>query len=77
MGDFNINLTISPLHLKLLSIVSSFNLSQIVTEPTRVSNSTSSLIDLIFVSSSVNYFMYYNSSISKCRSLWSAPHYFY
>ena len=34
--------------------MSSFNLSQVVTEPTHVSNSISSLIDLIFVSSSVN-----------------------
>ena len=39
---------------KLLSVVSSFNLSQVVTEPTRVSNFSSTLIDLIFVSS-INY----------------------
>ena len=55
MGDFNINFfNTSPLYFKLLSVVSSFNLSQIVTEATRVTNTTSSLIDLIFVSSSVN-----------------------
>ena len=43
----------SPLYYKLLSIVSSFNLTQIVTEPTRISKTTSTLIDLIFVSPSV------------------------
>ena len=39
---------------KLLSVTSSFNLVQIVSELTRVTNNTCTLIDLIFVSS-VNY----------------------
>ena len=54
IGDFNINfLCSSSLYYKLLSVVSSFNLTQIVTEPTRISKTTSTLIDLIFVSSFV------------------------
>ena len=53
VGDFNIDFIskLSPLYHKLLSIVSSFNLTQVVTEPTRVTSSTMTLIDLIFVSS--------------------------
>ena len=53
IGDFNIDfLTHShPFYQKLLSVVSSFNLTQIVSEPTRVTNHSSTLIDLIFVSS--------------------------
>ena len=39
----------SCLYSKLLSVVSSFNLTQIVSEPTRVTESSSTLIDLIFV----------------------------
>ena len=35
---------------KFLSVVSSFNLTQVVSEPTLVVNSTSTLIDLVFVS---------------------------
>ena len=52
LGDFNIDYfcTQSPLFSKLNFIVSSFNLTQLVSEPTRVSNNSSTLIDLIFVS---------------------------
>ena len=39
------------LYSKLCSITSSFNLSQDVTEPTRTSDHSCTLIDLIFVSS--------------------------
>ena len=54
IGDFNVDfLCSSSLYYKLLSVVSSFNLTQIVTEPTRISKTTSTLIDLIFVSSLV------------------------
>ena len=56
VGDFNIDFLVpsTSLYFKLLSVVSSFNLSQIVSEPTRVSSSLSTLIDLIFVSSIVS-----------------------
>ena len=49
VGDFNIDFLVpcTSLYFKLLSVVSSFNLSQIVSEPTCVSNSSSTLIDLI------------------------------
>ena len=49
LGDFNIDYfcTQSPLFSKLNFIVSSFNLTQLVSEPTRVSNNSSTLIDLI------------------------------
>ena len=52
IGDFNINFVCeaSPFCSNLLSIVSSFNLIQVVTEPTRVSSNTATLIDLVFVS---------------------------
>ena len=55
IGDFNVDFLYphSCLCSKLLSVVSSFNLTQIVSEPTRVTESSSTLIDLIFVSSSV------------------------
>ena len=55
LGDFNIDFLSSctSLYRKLVSIMSSFNLHQIVSEPTRISNLCSTLIDLIFVSSSV------------------------
>ena len=53
-GDFNVDfLCSSSLYYKLLSVVLSFNLTQIVTEPTGISKTTSTLIDLIFVSSFV------------------------
>ena len=55
VGDFNINFldVPTPLYHKLISVVSSFNLTQIVSEPTRVTPTSSTLIDLIFVSSTV------------------------
>ena len=55
LGDVNIDFLSSctSLYRKLVSIMSSFNLHQIVSEPTRISNLCSTLIDLIFVSSSV------------------------
>ena len=55
LGDFNVD-CLSPftcLYRKLLSVVSFFNLSQVVKEPTRVASTYSTLIDLIFVSPSV------------------------
>ena len=53
IGDFNIDFFVSntPLYNKLLSVVSSFNLTQVVSEPTHVTATSSTLIDLIFVSS--------------------------
>ena len=53
IGDFNVNFLskVSPLYSKLLSVVSSFNLTQIVSEPTRITPHSATLIDLIFVSS--------------------------
>ena len=62
IGDFNVNL-LSPCNAlchKLLSVTNSFSLSQVVTEPTRISNS-STLIDLIFLSSP--------SQLSSCRTV--------
>ena len=52
VGDFNINYLSTPnyLHDRLSSVMSSFNLLQVVSEPTRIST-TSSLTDLVFVSS--------------------------
>ena len=47
LGDFNINFLSSCTSL-YRSIMSSFNLHQIVSEPTRISNLCSTLIDLIF-----------------------------
>ena len=52
VGDFNIDF-LSPLNFlynKLLSVMSSFNLTQVVSKPTRIVNDCSSLIDLAFVS---------------------------
>lgn len=52
IGDFNIDFLSPPqlLYNKLLSVMSSFNLSQVISEPTRVVNDCSSLIDFAFVS---------------------------
>ena len=52
LGDSNIDFLCAnhPFYNKLLSVVSSFDLTQIVLEPTRISSSTATLIDLIFVS---------------------------
>ena len=59
----------SSLYYKLLSIVSSFNLTQIVTEPTHISKTTSTLC---IVTSSVEVIkvVFHYSSSSKCRSSW-------
>ena len=50
MNSINFVCETSPFHSNLLSIVSSFDLIQVVTEPTRVSLYTATLIDLVFVS---------------------------
>jgi hypothetical protein len=49
-GDFNINLFNfnSPSTENLNSIMEIFNLKQLINEPTRVTDNTASLIDLIF-----------------------------
>ena len=48
LGDFNVDFLTktSPLYHKLLSVVSSFNLTQIVSEPTRVTRYSVTIIDL-------------------------------
>ena len=53
IGDFNIDYfcTSHPLYCNLTSVVSSFNLTQVVSEPTHITNSSATLIDLIFASS--------------------------
>ena len=63
IGDFNIDCFCvnSYMYNKLMSVTSSFNLSQIVTEPTRVTSNSSTLIDLIFVSST--------TLIEKCTTI--------
>ena len=71
VGDFNINYLVptTPLYHKLLSIVS-FNLVEVVSEPTHVTNYSSTLIDPIFVSSTV--------SVQSCKtvpSLANADHF--
>lgn len=55
LGDFNINYLDknTPLYNKLLSLVSSFCLTQIVNEPTRVTLTSETLIDLFFVSPTI------------------------
>ncbi len=54
IGDFNIDLLadglLSPGHCSLADFAAKHNLSQAVTEPTRVSNNTSTLIDHVYVS---------------------------
>ena len=52
IGDFNIDYfcTSHPFYYNLTSVVSSFNLTQLVYEPTRITNSSTTLIDLIFAS---------------------------
>ena len=50
IGDFNCNvLTANPLHAKLQSLCSIFNLNQLIQGPTRVTPNSSSCIDLVFV----------------------------
>ena len=63
IGDFNVNLLVpsNPLSQKLLSVTSSFSLTQVVSEPTRISNSLSTLNDLIFLSSP--------SQLSSCHTV--------
>ena len=53
MGDFNVDLLRSQesLAIDLIGVMSSVGLSQIVTEATRVTDSTSSLIDHVYVNS--------------------------
>lgn len=72
IGDFNIDFFISntPLYHKLLSVASSFNLTQVVSEPTRVTVTSSTLIDLIFASS-VNFV----KSCTTIPPLANADHY--
>ena len=51
LGDFNINLlSSSPTAQNITSTLSTFHLSQIVIEPTRISSSSSSLIDHVYIS---------------------------
>ena len=63
VGDFNVDFLskVSPLYHKLISTVSSFNLTQVVSEPTRITPCTTTLIDLIFVSST--------NSVSSCKTI--------
>ena len=53
LGDFNINYldVTHPLFLKLLSVSNSLTLTQVVSDPTHYSSNSSSLIDLVFLSS--------------------------
>ena len=72
LGDFNINLlpnsANTPLHQELSSLTDQLDLHQIVSEPTRCSNRSSSLIDLVFTSdpSAV--------TCSTLHPLWSSDH---
>ena len=52
IGDFNVNflLPTTPSYIILTNITSSFSLSQVVTEPTRIASTTSTLTDLAFIS---------------------------
>ena len=53
-GDLNINfLTKSNEALKLLNLMNTYNLTQVVDFPTRISNNTETLIDTIFVDISI------------------------
>ena len=50
LGDFNVNLlTQSPLSLELQSIASEMSFTQVVKEPTRFANNSSSLIDHVYL----------------------------
>ena len=53
LGDFSTDYFCTQhfLYAKLCSVTDSFNLTQVVTEPTRVTSNSCTLIDLIFVSS--------------------------
>ena len=51
MGDFNVNLCSNSYHsVELLELMHSFNLKQIIGEPTRVTASTATLLDHVYVS---------------------------
>ena len=81
VGDFNVDFLskVSPPYHKLISTVSSFNLTQVVSEPTRITPCTTTLTDLIFVSST--------NSVSYCKTIpplanpdhctWSTTNIFY
>lgn len=50
LGDLNINLLVDSVESKyLLSIAQSFNLKQVIREPTRITRQSDSLIDVIFI----------------------------
>lgn len=57
LGDFNVNMLNlnSSISLSLLNTVEAFNFKQIISEPTRITNTGSTLIDLIFCNFSVNH----------------------
>lgn len=56
VGDFNINfLKQSPVTLKVSKILESFNLVQIINEPTRFSDGACSLIDVMITNNNFNY----------------------
>lgn len=48
MGDFNINWEDTSTRINLKLITDSFDLKQLISGPTRITNSTKILIDLIF-----------------------------
>ena len=52
MGDFNINLNLASPNLRWNTIIETNSLVQLVKEPTRVTEATSSLLDHIYVSRS-------------------------
>ena len=68
MGDFNIDIA-SCTNQKWNNLIKLFDLSQIVTEPTRVTNSTSTIIDHVYT----NYRMFCTTLWNK----WSLPCLFY
>ena len=53
LGDFNVNVLdpLNPLFNNLQTLASSLCLSQIVSEPTRITQTSCSIIDLVFMSS--------------------------
>ena len=54
LGDFNYDLQHSDNHVKWLTLISSFDLKQIVNIPTRVTNTSATLLDHIYTSSELN-----------------------
>ena len=75
LGDFNIDVSTHshPLSAKLNVIMSTYNLSQMVTEYTHTHhNGTRSMIDLVFVSDPQPCeVLYNNTSTPKLRPLWT------